>query len=677
MKELAIIYRSMCNPAAIEYLENNFYSVLGDYVNITNYYMNEVDADEMIEADAYVICYEDILSSLVGHIDDFSKVVVMTRSIQQKYLHPVMEIPAGTRVLVVNDSRQSILQTIYMIYELGIGHLMLIPFDENLAASGGYDDIDTAIVTTDSKPLVPKHIAHIYNIYNREISFETFHKVISLLGLQNSYVHGNLLKKIKDDMDTSIDYINSYMSSFLKDQMLNNVVDGSSQAIILLDSRGTVHYVNEQAAFTFGIEPNDIFVQNQYLPETLASSDAFENEMVVFKEGNYLVKKINISLLDESIGCCLIFQNEKDLRESENHLSRKLKQSGFYARYTFNDMIHQSPPMQQCISMAKKAALSDYTILIRGASGTGKELLAQSIHNYSPRRKYPFVAVNCGAIPDSLLESELFGYEEGSFTGAKKSGKLGLFEHAQHGTIFLDEIGDISSSLQTRLLRVIQERQIMRVGSGKIIDIDVRIIAATNADLEKRVSEGKFRSDLFYRLNVITLNLAPLKDRKADILPLLKVFLGKKYNNLLPKEQEALLRYSWPGNVRELENAASYYRIMGQLPEYLPAGTSAEPDYIKSDDCFGAVFQNDDMAGKDYIMKKILKIILSESTPYVGIGRGAILQSLYKENINIGEGLLKKYMAELKKNGLIHTGTGRTGSRITREGLLYIEGEKS
>lgn len=150
--------------------------------------------------------------------------------------------------------------------------------------------------------------------------------------------------------------------------------------------------------------------------------------------------------------------------------------------------------MKQCIKVAKKVASSDYTILIRGDSGTGKELLAQSIHNYSTRKNYPFVAVNCAAIPENLLESELFGYEEGSFTGAKKSGKIGLFEHAHHGTIFLDEIGDISPSLQTRLLRVIQEKQIMRVGSDKLINIDARIIAATNADLEQRVNDGRFRS---------------------------------------------------------------------------------------------------------------------------------------------------------------------------------------
>ena len=151
------------------------------------------------------------------------------------------------------------------------------------------------------------------------------------------------------------------------------------------------------------------------------------------------------------------------------------------------------------------------------------------------------MAVNCAAIPESLLESELFGYDEGSFTGAKKNGKLGLFEHAQHGTIFLDEIGDISPTLQASLLRVLQEKQIMRIGSGKIININTRIIAATNANLEQKVAEGKFRSDLFYRLNVISLNIAPLRERRDDIMPLLSVFLGRYYNNLLPSEKDILL----------------------------------------------------------------------------------------------------------------------------------------
>ncbi|WDC84728.1 sigma 54-interacting transcriptional regulator [Caloramator sp. mosi_1] len=191
-------------------------------------------------------------------------------------------------------------------------------------------------------------------------------------------------------------------------------------------------------------------------------------------------------------------------------------------------IITNSPKMKECINIAKKIAKSDYTVLINGESGTGKEMIAQSIHNYSNRSIYPFVAVNCAALPENLLESELFGYEKGAFTGALKEGKIGLFEIANNGTIFLDEIGDMPLKLQTRLLRVLQEKQIMRVGSDNIINVNVRVIAATNKDLKKLVDEGLFREDLYYRINVLPISLPPLRERKEDIMPLLESFLKEK-----------------------------------------------------------------------------------------------------------------------------------------------------
>ena len=225
--------------------------------------------------------------------------------------------------------------------------------------------------------------------------------------------------------------------------------------------------------------------------------------------------------------------------------------------------------MKHVIQTAKQIALTDHTVLIRGESGTGKELIAQSLHNASYRNKFPFVAINCAALPDNLLESELFGYEGGAFTGAQAKGKIGLFEQANHGTIFLDEIGDISPKLQSRLLRTIQERQVMRVGSDRLIDIDIRLITATNRDLEAAVREGSFRSDLFYRLNVLPITIPPLRKRKEDILPLLQHFLGTTFKNISPAQLRQLTDYNWPGNVRELENAATYYQTLSAFPHQI------------------------------------------------------------------------------------------------------------
>lgn len=679
MKQVAIFYRNRENPHAIQYIENNFYSVLGDYINITNYYLDEMADDEIIIADAYIVCYEEMLRYMVNHVEDFSKVVVITRSIQQKYLESVLKIPPGTTVLVVNDSRESVLQTMYMIYELGIGHIKLIPYEESLAKAGAYDYIDTAIVTYHSEDFVPKHIHNIHNIRNREVSFETFHKLMFILGLETSSVQSNLLHKVKETMNTDANYINSYLSNFLIEQMLTNVVDQSSKAIVLLDNKNIIHYINEKAYNIFKKNNGEVFSCNAVLsafPSDITTSHTTNSKIITFNDVNYLLEKSDISLLDETLGCCLTFQNETDLREKENSLSLQLKQKGFCAKYTFNDIIHESESMKQCINIAKKASLSDYTILIRGDSGTGKELLAQSIHNYSSRRNYPFVAVNCAAIPENLLESELFGYESGAFTGARKAGKVGLFEQAQHGTIFLDEIGDISPNLQTRLLRALQEKEIMRVGSDKIISIDARVIAATNADLELRIREGRFRNDLFYRLNVIPLNIAPLKKRRDDILPLLKVFLGKKYYDLKPYERNMLLSYCWPGNVRELENVASYYNTMGHLPETLNHSSFCKMDISESSFDDSDILNEVHVQENIYIIRAILKVISQNSNLSTGIGRGSIRCRLQDMNIDIGEGVLKKYLAELKRLGLIESCVGRGGSHITEKGLSTLHSVK-
>lgn len=231
------------------------------------------------------------------------------------------------------------------------------------------------------------------------------------------------------------------------------------------------------------------------------------------------------------------------------------------ARYTWDDILGSSPSLELAKEQARRAAETPATVLLRGESGTGKELFAHAIHNASSRRKGQFVRVNCAAISENLLESELFGYEEGAFTGAIKGGKKGLFEEADGGTIFLDEIGEVSLSIQAKLLRVIQEKEIIRVGGTKSLKVDVRVIAATNADLEQKIRSKTFREDLYYRLNVIPIQIPPLRDRREDIRALagkiiyrLNQDFGREVQKLSEAAVEDLTAYDWPGNVRELEN---------------------------------------------------------------------------------------------------------------------------
>ena len=277
------------------------------------------------------------------------------------------------------------------------------------------------------------------------------------------------------------------------------------------------------------------------------------------------------------------------LQEENTYLKQQLK-----AKYKFENIIGSSERMQKVFSLIDKVSGTDSTVLVLGESGTGKELVAKALHYNSPRAQNPFVPVNCGAIPEELLESELFGHEKGAFTGAFRT-RIGRFELANGGSIFLDEISEMSPNLQVKLLRVIQEREFERVGGVKSIRIDVRIIAATNRDLEEEVAQGRFREDLYYRLNVIPLNLPPLRERRDDIPLLVKHFMGKygreknsRITGFSRRAMNLLAHYRWPGNVRELENLVERVLVLcdgtevdtADLPERIAAGTTRTSEVV-------------------------------------------------------------------------------------------------
>lgn len=286
----------------------------------------------------------------------------------------------------------------------------------------------------------------------------------------------------------------------------------------------------------------------------LTAYGTIENAVKAMRLGafDYISKPVDLDELDLMIE--RIIEN-KNLRSEIQILKNQLKE-----KFRIDSFISQSPKMEEVLSVAARAADSKATVLITGESGTGKEVLAKSIHYVSPRKDKPFIAVNIPALPETLLESELFGHEKGAFTGAEKT-KKGRFELADTGTIFLDEIGDIPINLQVKLLRVLQEHQIERLGSTESLNIDVRIIAATHQNLEAKIKDGSFREDLFYRLNIVTLNIPPLRERKEDVLPLIEHFTdkyakenGKQKISLSKEAVDYLIKYNFPGNVRELEN---------------------------------------------------------------------------------------------------------------------------
>lgn len=353
-----------------------------------------------------------------------------------------------------------------------------------------------------------------------------------------------------------------------REHELRTILNSVSEGIIAINKHGKITHINDIACKIFYCTAQQVIGRGaeELLSDKPPILDALRTgQTYKLQEGRIRREGKNIHFLMS----CVPVKNDqgqtigavstiKDFHQVEKIISQVDKMRRLT---TFEDIVYQSPEMGALIASARMVAKSSSTILLRGESGTGKEMFATAIHTDGPRYRAPFIAINCTALSDGLLESELFGYEEGSFTGAAKGGRKGLFEQADGGTLFLDEIGEISPRLQVRLLRVLQEGMIRRVGGNHETQIDVRIIAATHRNLEEMLGKGEFREDLYYRLNVIPLTIAPLRERKADI-PLLAQRLIRKICEKLEKPEVRLSRESalflveqeWPGNVRQLEN---------------------------------------------------------------------------------------------------------------------------
>jgi len=368
--------------------------------------------------------------------------------------------------------------------------------------------------------------------------------------------------------------------------LLEAVLESTSDAISVADGQGNNIIVNPAYTRITGLPPEAVIGK----PATVDIAEGESMHMKVLETGKP-VKNIHMKVgpakkevivnvapvfiegeIRGSVGVIRDISEVIALTEELAHAKKLIRQ--LKARYTWDDIIGKSPALELAKEQARRAAETPATVLLRGESGTGKELFAHAIHNASSRKKGQFVRINCAALSENLLESELFGYEEGAFTGAVKGGRRGLFEEASRGTIFLDEIGEISLALQKKLLRVLQEKEVTKVGSAVPLPVDLRVIAATNANLELKVKDGSFREDLYYRLNVLPIQIPPLRSIKADI-PLLAGHIIVKLNQSYGREvlkiadeaMDVLVHYDWPGNVRELENVIGRAMINMRLGE--------------------------------------------------------------------------------------------------------------
>lgn len=626
--------------------------------------------------------------------------MVETRvSFQIPELDRVCQIPEGTSCLLVNTTEPLALECIVDFHSNGIFNVQLTPY---WPAADMHPEITTAITAGDAD-LIPPHIKSVYDLGHRHVSPDTVSEI--LLAIDMEYM---LEEEAFRNYAAKFPPLRNQSEKLLKrsiqyKSVTNYLMESSDYGIIGINDDDRIFCINQNAIDLLNLE-NAIQTGRHYkeaLPfidtaDYCTRTDVSWPVQHIYQHGDTTLTVSARTIVDRGRfrGLFIRLQRYADAENKLHDARQKLLSKGHTAKYAFSDIIGSSPAITEICRMARKMAATNSAILITGESGTGKELLASAIHNASGRSQYPYIAINCAAMPEHLLESELFGYEEGAFTGARKNGKLGLFEHAHRGTLFLDEIEDMSPSLQVKLLRVLQEKEIMRVGGTKIINVDVRIIAATNINIETMVRDGLIRKDLYYRLSTMQLELPPLRHRKEDIPLLVKHF--RLQENLHFRLSDAVMArfmtHPWDGNIRELKNCMEYFQCLDKSvvqPEDLPrqfqsrtySAYSPDSDFPLTGDFAG---DSEEMAcspGREqngvhnftaeeaFVLQALYRAYRKNRL----IGRRAICQLASKENLMITEQEIRKLLKRLESRELVKVGRGRAGSRLTPKGIALMQ----
>lgn len=540
-----------------ETLCNQLRYYLDDYMDIQGY-SEEVEIKEVVKADLVIMSSNVLADEMCCYVDESCPILIAQRLLNIENMEKLFSIQRGTSVYFVNDIRENVFLCIEFLKEIGIDYLDYIPYYPGCRI---YRTADIAI-TAGEPSLAPKDVRQIIDLGARIIDISTIIEILKHLGLMEEKL-ALVSAKYRETMirfNKNLYHLFNEVSG--TNQQMAKILNQINDGIIAFDGQGRLSIFNEKSKAIFGAHiVGEAIQKTTFDPQVKAYllSDDFTDRIVNVHGDHFIVSKFRIDKMDMTV--CTV-KNAKESKDIETKLRQSLVKKGYFGKYKFSDIIGPSQVMQDTLRIAKKLSKSDLNILIYGESGVGKELFASAIHNESGRQQGPFLAINFSALPEELVESELFGYEEGAFTGAKKGGRVGIFEQANQGTIFLDEIGDISPRIQARLLRVLQEKEIRRIGGSENIPIDVRVIAATNKDLIQMCKEDSFREDLYHRLRKCYLNIPPLKIRREDIDPLIGFFSRKHGAESLHIPDDILqliADHPWSGNVRELENTIEYF----------------------------------------------------------------------------------------------------------------------
>jgi len=665
--------------------ERNLRTYFGSQIDIYPFLENDEIKEDLLAQVGLVLLSQDDLLEILPTRNEYIPVLVARRNIEMTKLVPLMDLNAGTCCLFVQNDWKTTVESIEFLQRLGFEHLEFVPYAPGMElTTAQLKKINTAI-THGWPELVPPSIEQIIDLGNRPIDLTTIFDIAQYFRLSvdkaNFYTADFFRDFVQLGRSLSISINNEKQLKKKLESILNAVHEG----IIGIDEEERITFFNEDAGKILQVSPADVVGKTllETVPEfaahdVLLSRGEVTNHLLQTRHQFLLVTKVPMMLEDKWLGEVVTFQDVTKVQQLEQEIRRKSVQLGLTAKYDFHHIIGASDAILSSKKVSCKLANSDYTVLITGENGTGKEVFAQAIHQNSSRRDMPFVPVNFAGLTESLAESELFGYEEGAFTGAKKGGKVGLFELAHNGTIFLDEIGDAPLSIQAALLRVLQERQVMRVGGNRVIPVNVRVIAATNRNLKEMVQKGTFREDLYYRLEVLPLHVPALRERPGDILLLIDHFLELKNRKLVLSEEvkNILQQYMWPGNIRELENVAHYLTVIveGQqvelqhLPERLRNGTisSSQTEETKEVEQLTILLTRH---GTSVEYADILENLWICSKREERIGRASLNSML---SYPLTDAQIRTRIVALKRHGCIAVGLKKQGMQITKLGIEVL-----
>lgn len=629
-----------------------------------------------IHADAALVTAMDIVPYAQKYLTPGAAIVQCGYTLLKEQLEAIRRLSRGGPVTVVHENRRAAMTRRILLQRLGLAPDSLQVWYPGL----GEERLTGPIVLFSSVPL-PQGRQADYQVRGRMLNASSIFELALCLGIHDITsvpAFASYCRRVCTQFSPSIDDLS--VSEF--DTMVGN--EAPQRGLVAFTQTLTIFYCDAYAASLMGRPPRELIGRRLFdafpflRPCEIHRGDEAREQLVVQEGKTYAVKLNQVVQTGRETGYLQISDYWAE-EQRQGNLRRQVSDSRSKAKYTFRDIVGASAKLGECKKIAQRMAASSSNVLITGATGVGKELFAQSIHSASPRSRQPFVAVNCGAIVESLLESELFGYEKGAFTGANRNGKQGLFELAHKGTLFLDEIGEMPLHLQVRLLRVLQEKEVVRVGGDTVIPVDVRVIAATNKDIPQMIRRREFRSDLFYRLNVLPLYIPPLRDRREDILPLFD-YIRQKLNGTFTLSEEArehIRAYSFPGNVRELSNCVEYLSNLGlpvieaaDLPPYLQGGGEElgglEPEPARV--CPGA-----DLPPQG---ASVLEAVAAINAAGIGAGRRSIRAYLANRDLWLSEAQVRKLLLELSQMGLVSVERGRGGVHLTQQGSYYA-GERS